>query len=92
MISISAPIMLSHEAPVESERGNMYFYIAREVLPSLILFSVAFVSLGLVTLSLFFVWYAGEQGAMLARLSTEHHKESHYEFKKDRRKQCLDTD
>jgi hypothetical protein len=34
----------------------MYFYIARELLPSLILFSVAFASLGLVMLSAFFVW------------------------------------
>ena len=68
----------------------MYFYVAREVLPSLILFSVAFVSLGLVMLSVLFVWYAGEQGAVLARLRIERHKESHYEF--IRKKQYLDTD
>jgi hypothetical protein len=70
----------------------MYFYIAREMAPSLFLFSVAFASLGLVMLSLFFVWTAGEQATAFARTRFERHDELHCESIKERRKQCLDTD
>jgi hypothetical protein len=42
------------------------FYYVREMLASLVLFSVIFFSLSVVVLSAFFVWYAGSQVASWA--------------------------
>jgi hypothetical protein len=39
----------------------VYFYVAREILPALALFTVAFALLGLLALGLFAVCKAGEQ-------------------------------
>ena len=39
----------------------MYFYIARELLPALALFTVAFVLLGLMMLGLLGIWNTGKQ-------------------------------
>jgi hypothetical protein len=39
----------------------VYFYIGRELVPALVIFTVAFVSLGLLTLGLFVAWKAGKQ-------------------------------
>lgn len=39
----------------------MYFYIGRELVPALVIFTVAFVLLGLFTLGLFVAWKAGKQ-------------------------------
>jgi len=39
----------------------VYFYIARELLPALALFTVAFVLMGLVMLGLLVVWNTGKQ-------------------------------
>jgi hypothetical protein len=39
----------------------VYFYIGRELVPVLVIFTVAFVLLGLLTLGLFVVWTAGKQ-------------------------------
>jgi hypothetical protein len=83
---------LGVKALAELERGDMYFYIARELAPSLFVFSVVFSSLGLVMLSLFFVWTAGGQAAAFACTRFERHDELDCEFIKERRKRCLDTD
>jgi hypothetical protein len=45
---------------------RLEFYYVREMLASLVLFSVIFFSLGLVVLSAFLVWYAGNQVAIWA--------------------------
>ena len=39
----------------------MYFYIARELLPALALFTVVFVLLGLAMLGLLVIWNTGKQ-------------------------------
>jgi hypothetical protein len=46
---------------------GLHFYYVRELVASMILFSLMFFSLSLVVLSVFFVWYAGKQVAMWAR-------------------------
>jgi len=46
---------------------GLHFYYVRELVASMVLFSVLFFSLSLAVLSVFFVWYAGEQVAMWAR-------------------------
>ena len=45
---------------------RLEFYYVREMLASLVLFSVIFFSLSLVVLSAFLVWYAGNQVAIWA--------------------------
>jgi hypothetical protein len=47
----------------------VYFYIARELLPSLFLFGVAFVGLGLAMVGLVVIWTAGKQIARMAQNS-----------------------
>jgi hypothetical protein len=46
---------------------GLHFYYVRELVASMVLFSVMFFSLSLVVLSVFFVWYAGKQVAAWAR-------------------------
>ena len=46
---------------------GLHFYYVREIVASMILFSVVFFSACLVVLSGFFVWYAGRQIAMWGR-------------------------
>jgi hypothetical protein len=46
---------------------GLRFYYVRELLASMILFSLMFFSLSLVVLTAFFVWYAARQVAMWAR-------------------------
>jgi hypothetical protein len=54
----------------------MYFYIAREFLPSLFLFGVAFAGLGLVMLGLAVIWKAGKQIVWMAQNSGRRYAEA----------------
>ena len=43
---------------------GLYSYYVRELLASLVLFTAAFLSLGLVALGMFLIWCAGEKVAL----------------------------
>ena len=46
---------------------GLYSYYVRELLASLVLFSLVFFSVGLVALSVFLAWYASKQVALWSR-------------------------
>jgi len=46
---------------------GLHFYYVREIVASMVLFSVMFFSVGLAVLTVFFIWYAGNRIVVWAR-------------------------